>query len=483
MNGLSDNTLLRTQCFVDGIWFGTPVDSVDNPATGEAIAKVPNFGAKEATIAVEAAATAFKPWSRRIAKERADILKRWYELILVNKHDIAFILTSEQGKPFSEALGEVEYAASFVEFYAEEARRVRGETIPSHRADARIMVLKQAIGVVAAITPWNFPAAMITRKAAPALAAGCTIVIKPSPETPLTALALVALAERAGMPAGTLNIITGDAVPIGKVLCEHESVRFVGFTGSTAVGKLLLQQSASTVKKVGLELGGNAPFVVFDDADIDAAVDGAIISKFRNMGQTCICANRIFVQANVHDEFVAKLTHKVSQLRVGNGHDSGISQGPLITARAVLKVEQHIEDALNKGAKLHTGGRRHELGRSFFEPTVISGVTSQMLVSREETFGPLAPVYLFDGEDEVITLANATEFGLAAYFYANDLGRVYRVAEALECGMVGVNTVLLGVDAAPFGGVKQSGIGREGSHHGIEEYVELKYVLVAGLQK
>lgn len=480
---LNDAALLRSQCYVDGQWLGNAVDPVEDPATGAIISSVPRFGAVETQGAVEAAAAAFADWSQRIAKDRAQILRRWYELIIQNKEDLAIILTSEQGKPYVEALGEVEYAASFVEFYAEEARRVYGETIPTHRRDARITVLKQPIGVVGAITPWNFPAAMITRKVAPALAAGCTLVVKPAPETPLTALALALLGERAGLPAGTLNVITGDAPAIGKVLCEHEAVRFIGFTGSTETGKLLMRQAASTVKKVGLELGGNAPFIVFDDADLDAAVEGAIISKFRNMGQTCICANRIFVQDGIYDDFVTLLTKRVSEMNVGNGMEEGVVQGPLITSRAVDKVEKHVADAISKGAKLLTGGKRHKLGRTFFEPTVLSDMTGEMLVTREETFGPIAPVYRFDTEDEAVSLANATEFGLASYFYTRDVGRVHRVAEALECGMVGVNTALLGVDSAPFGGVKQSGLGREGSHHGIDEYLELKYTLVAGLNR
>jgi succinate-semialdehyde dehydrogenase/glutarate-semialdehyde dehydrogenase len=377
----------------------------------------------------------------------------------------------------------VDYAASFVESYAEEAKRVYGETIPSHRADARILVIRQPIGVMAAITPWNFPAAMLTRKVAPALAAGCTAVVKPAPETPLTALALGVLAERAGLPAGVLNIITGDAKAIGEVMTSHPAVKFIGFTGSTAVGKLLMRQAASTVKKVGLELGGNAPFIVFDDADVDAAVEGAIVSKFRNMGQTCVCANRIYAQAGIYDEFVMKLADKVTALKVGNGLEAGVQQGPLIKPQAIEKVERHIEDAVGQGARVLTGGKRHALGRTFFEPTVLANVTTQMLITREETFGPVAPVYRFADEADVIAQANATEYGLAAYFYARDLGRVFRVAEALEYGMVGVNTGLIATEVAPFGGVKESGIGREGSRHGMEEFVELKYMLLAGLDR
>jgi succinate-semialdehyde dehydrogenase/glutarate-semialdehyde dehydrogenase len=403
--------------------------------------------------------------------------------MIANKEDIALIMTSEQGKPLAEARGEVDYAASFVEFYAEEAKRIYGETIPSHRPDARIVVIRQPIGVIAAITPWNFPAAMITRKVAPALAAGCTAVIKPAPETPLTALALGVLAERAGIPAGVLNIITGDAPAIGGVLTSHPAVKFVGFTGSTEVGKLLMKQASSTVKKVGLELGGNAPFIVFDDADVDAAVEGAIVSKFRNMGQTCVCANRIYAQEGIYDAFVERLAKKVGKMKVGVGTEVGVVQGPLITLEAIDKVERHIADAVGQGAKIVVGGKRHALGRSFFEPTVLSGVTTRMLVTREETFGPIAPVYRFKDEADVVEQANATEYGLAAYFYARDLGRVFRVAEDLEYGMIGVNTGLLATEVAPFGGVKESGIGREGSRHGMEEFTEIKYMLLGGLDR
>jgi succinate-semialdehyde dehydrogenase / glutarate-semialdehyde dehydrogenase len=483
MPQLNDPSLLKERCFVGGAWIGEPVDPVDNPATGEILGRVPHFGAPEATQAVEAAERAFKDWSRRLAKERSQILRRWFELILANKEDLAVIMTSEQGKPLAEARGEIDYAASFVEFYAEEAKRVYGETIPSHRADARIVVIRQPIGVIAAITPWNFPAAMITRKVAPALAAGCTAVIKPAPETPLTALALAALAERAGLPAGVLNLLTGAAPAIGGVLTAHPAVRFVGFTGSTEVGKLLMRQAAATVKKVGLELGGNAPFIVFDDADVEAAVEGAIVSKFRNMGQTCVCANRLYAQEGIYDEFVSRLAQKVMDLKVGNGLEVGVTQGPLITMAAIDKVERHIADAVGQGAKVVVGGRRHALGRTFFEPTVLANVTTRMLVTREETFGPLAPVYRFTDEADVIAQANATEFGLAAYFYARDLGRVFRVAEALEYGMVGVNTGLIATELAPFGGVKESGIGREGSRHGMEEFVEMKYLLLAGMDR
>jgi succinate-semialdehyde dehydrogenase / glutarate-semialdehyde dehydrogenase len=480
---LSDQTLLAERCYVGGAWIGEPSVPVDNPATGEVIARVPHLGAAETTDAIEKAEKAFKSWSGKTAKERSAILRRWFDLMIANKEDIALIMTSEQGKPLAEARGEVEYAASFVEFYAEEAKRVYGETIPSHRVDARIVVIRQPIGVIAAITPWNFPAAMITRKVAPALAAGCTAVIKPAGETPLTALALAVLAERAGVPPGVLNVLTGKSSEIGKVMTEHPSVRLVGFTGSTEVGKLLMRQAASTVKKVALELGGNAPFIVFDDADLDAAVEGVIASKFRNMGQTCVCANRIYAQDGIYDDFVSKLAKKVIDLKVGNGVEVGVNQGPLITMDAVEKVERHIADAVGQGARVVVGGKRHPLGRSFFEPTVLANVTTRMLITREETFGPVAPVYRFSDEEDVISQANATEYGLAAYFYARDLGRVFRVAEGLEYGMVGVNTGAISTEVAPFGGVKESGIGREGSHHGMDEFVELKYMLLAGLDR
>ncbi len=478
---LKDASLLKEQCYVNGEWLGTGKDVIENPATGDVIARVPEFGAAECTAAVEKAETAFKTWSKRLAKERSVILRKWFDLIIANADDLALIMTSEQGKPLAEAKGEVLYAASFVEFFAEEAKRVYGETIPSPFPNSRIIVARQPIGVIGAITPWNFPAAMITRKVSPALAAGCTAVIKPAPETPLTALALAELAHRAGIPAGVLNIITGDAPAIGKVLCEHPAVKFVGFTGSTEVGKILMRQAAHGVKKMGLELGGNAPFIVFDDADIDAAVTGAIGSKYRNMGQTCVCANRIYVQDGVYDAFIAKLTEKVQAMKVGNGLEDGVVQGPLITMEAVEKVERHIGDAVAKGAKILTGGKRHSLGRSFFEPTVLADVTSDMVVTQEETFGPLAPVYRFKTDDEVIELANASQYGLASYFYARDVGRIFKVAEALEFGMVGINAVTLGTEVAPFGGVKESGLGREGSLHGMEEFVEIKYMLLGGL--
>ncbi|WP_293288977.1 NAD-dependent succinate-semialdehyde dehydrogenase [Oricola sp.] len=481
MRTLNDPSLLRQQAFIGGMFTGDPVLPVTNPANGEHLAAVPDFGAVEAERAVEAAAAAFKPWAARTAKERSAVLRRWFDLVIANRDDLATILTSEQGKPVGEALGEIDYAASYIEYYAEEAKRVAGEILPSHRADARITVLRQPIGVVAAITPWNFPAAMITRKIAPALAVGCTVVVKPAPETPLTALALAELAQRAGFPAGTVNIVTGDAVAIGKVLTTHPKVRLVGFTGSTPVGKILMQQASSTVKKVALELGGNAPFIVFDDADIDAAVEGAMVSKYRNMGQTCVCTNRIYAQAGIHDRFVEKLAERVRELSVGDGFGDGVVQGPLITQAAVSKVEAHIADAVAKGASVVTGGKRHGLGHTFFEPTLLTGARAGMQLAREETFGPLAAVFKFDTEDEVVAAANDTDSGLAAYFYTRDVGRIFRVMEGLEYGMVGVNTGLISTELAPFGGVKESGNSREGSHHGLLEFTELKYGCIAGL--
>jgi succinate-semialdehyde dehydrogenase/glutarate-semialdehyde dehydrogenase len=478
---LKDPSLLREHCFIDGAWVGTPSFAVKNPATGAELVKIPQMSAADATHAVEAAERAFPGWARHTAKQRSNILRKWYELIVAHREDLALILTSEQGKPLAEALGEIDISGAYVEFFAEEARRVYGETIPTQRPDARLLVIKQPIGVCGAITPWNFPSSMITRKVSPALAAGCTVVLKPANETPLSALALAALAEKAGVPKGVFNIITGDAPPIGKVLCEHPAVRFVGFTGSTEVGKILYRQASAGVKKLGLELGGNAPFVVFDDADIDAAVEGAMVSKYRNMGQTCVCANRLYAQDKIYDEFVEKLSKKVAAMKIGDGTEAGVLQGPLINMEAVEKVEKHIADAVKGGAKVITGGKRHALGGTFFEPTVLANVKADALVSREETFGPLAPVFRFKDEAEVIAMCNASPFGLASYFYARDLGRVWRVAEALESGMVGVNTGLITTEVAPFGGVKESGLGREGSHHGMEEYVEIKYVMMAGV--
>ncbi len=481
MRTLADSSLLKSQAFIDGCYVGSGETPVTDPASGAVIAHVPNLGAEAATHAVEAASRAFRPWAAKTAKERSATLRRWFELIVAARNDLAAILTTEQGKPLAEALGEIDYAASYVEFYAEEAKRIAGEILPSHRPDARILVQRQPLGVVAAITPWNFPAAMITRKVAPALAAGCTVVVKPAPETPLTALALAELARRAGFPAGTFNVVTGDAVAIGGVLTSHPAVRLVGFTGSTPTGKLLMRQAAGTVKRVALELGGNAPFIVFDDADVDAAIEGAMASKFRNSGQTCVCTNRIYVQSAVHDVFVAKLTERVKQLRVGCGFDDGVVQGPLISERAVAKVEAHIEDALGKGARIAAGGKRHALGGTFFEPTVITGAASDMLLAQDETFGPLAAVFRFETETEVLQAANATETGLAAYFFTKDSARVFRMMERLEFGMVGVNTGLISTELAPFGGVKESGNSREGSHHGILEFTELKYACIGGI--
>ena len=480
---LRDPSLLREQCYVGGAWVGDPATAVTDPATGEAIARVPRFGAAETRRAIDAAHAAFPAWARKTGKERARLLRAWFDLMMASREDLALIMTTEQGKPLAEALGEIDYAAGFIEFSGEEAKRVYGETSLSHRQDARIVVIKQPIGVVGAITPWNFPAAMITRKCVPALAAGCTVVCKPAGETPLTALALAVLAERAGIPAGVFNVITGKASEIGEELTSSPDVHCIAFTGSTEVGKLLMRQAASTVKKVALELGGNAPFIVFDDAEIDQAVEGAIFSKFRNMGQTCICANRIFVQDSVYDAFAGKLSEAVAKLKVGRGTEAGVVQGPLINMAAVEKVEHHIGDAVAKGATIVTGGHRHRLGGTFFEPTVLKDVSRDMLITREETFGPVAPLYRFKDEAEAIALANATEFGLAAYFYARDVGRVWRVAEALEYGMVGINSGAISTELAPFGGVKESGLGREGSHYGVEEFIEVKYMLMGGLDR
>ncbi len=478
---LNDPSLLKTQMLLGGVWRGDGALEIRNPANGALLGRVPNGGAAEAAEAVEIAARAQKIWAAHTAKQRSGLLRKWFDLIVAAREDLAVIMTSEQGKPLAEARGEIDYAASFIEFYAEEAKRIYGETIPSPWPDARIVTLRQPIGVMTAITPWNFPAAMITRKCAPALAAGCACVVKPAPETPLTALALGELAVRAGLPPGVLNMVTGDAPAIGKVFCEHPAVRFVGFTGSTEVGKLLMRQAASGVKKVGLELGGNAPFIVFDDADLDAAVAGAMLSKYRNMGQTCVCANRLYVQEGVYGAFAGKLAEAVAKLKVGDGLAEGVQKGPLINSEALVKVEAHIADAVAKGGRVLVGGQRHELGGTFFQPTVICDVTPDMAVAREETFGPVAPLFRFKDEADVIAQANATQYGLAAYFYARDLGRVFRVAEALEYGMVGVNSGIISTEVAPFGGVKESGLGREGSRHGIEEFVEIKYVLLGGL--
>ena len=481
---MKDSRLFRDRAYIDGAWLeadgGGRID-VDNPADGSILGSVPDMGTAETKRAIDAANAALPAWRALPAKERSKILRKWYDLIMANAEDLALLLTTEQGKPIAEAKGEIAYGASFVEWFAEEAKRVYGDVIPSPTNDRRLIVLKQPIGVVGAITPWNFPTAMITRKVSPGLAAGCTFVLKPAEQTPFSALALAELAERAGFPKGVLNIVTGDAPPIGKVLCEHPAVRFVGFTGSTEVGKILYRQSAGTVKKLGLELGGNAPFIVFDDADVDAAVEGAMVSKYRNMGQTCVCANRIYAQDKIYDQFVEKLSKKVAAMKIGDGTEAGVVQGPLINMEAIDKVEKHIADAVKGGAKIVTGGKRHSLGGSFFEPTVLSNVKPDALVAHEETFGPLAPVFRFKDEADVIAMCNNSPFGLASYFYSRDLGRVWRVAEALESGMVGVNTGLITTEVAPFGGVKESGLGREGSHHGMEEYVEIKYVMMAGI--
>jgi len=475
-------TLLKTQAYIDGAWVGAPAMAVTDKATGEEIARVPAMGAAETRTAIEAAHRAFGPWSRKLAKERSKILRRWYELIIEHADELALLLTKEQGKPLAEAKGEILYGAGFVELFAEEAKRIYGEMIPTHKLDARVVVMKQPVGVVAAITPWNFPNAMITRKVSPALAAGCTVVVKPAEDTPLSALALAELAERAGFPKGVLNFVTAkDPVPVGTEMTSNPLVRMITFTGSTEVGKLLMEQAARTVKRVGMELGGNAPFIVFDDADLDRAVAGAMASKFRNAGQTCVCANRILVQAGVYDAFAEKLGGAVAKLKVGPGTETGVTVGPLINEDAVKKVEAHVADAVEKGAKVVTGGKRAQRGGTFYEPTILTGVTPKMRVAREETFGPVAPLFKFATEEEAIHMANDTQFGLAAYFFTRDMGRSWRVAEALEYGIVGVNEGLTSTEIAPFGGFKESGIGREGSHHGIEEFVEIKYMLMGGL--
>lgn len=478
---LTDDTLLNQQCFIGGAWIGAPGLDVTDPATGQKIAHVPNLGADEARAAIMAAEKALPAWRGQTASARSAVLRRWFALITEAADDLALILSSEQGKPLAEARGEILYAASFIEWFAEEAKRIYGEVIPSPRTDARILVIQQPVGVTAAITPWNFPAAMITRKAGPALAAGCTMVLKPAEQTPLTALALAVLAERAGLPAGVLNVITGRAQDIGGELTSNPIVRKLSFTGSTEIGRLLMKQSAATVKKISMELGGNAPFIVFDDADIDAAVEGAMLSKYRNSGQTCVCVNRIYVQRGVADAFVDKLRLAAEKLRVGRGTEAGVAQGPLIDMAALAKVEEHVADAMARGARLVLGGKRHALGGTFFEPTILADCSPEMLVAREETFGPVASVFVFDEEAEAIRLANDSEFGLAGYFYSRDLSRVWRVAEELECGMVGINTGLISNEVAPFGGIKQSGVGREGSSHGIADYLELKYLCMAGI--
>jgi succinate-semialdehyde dehydrogenase/glutarate-semialdehyde dehydrogenase len=470
-----------SQCYVDGQWIGEPKVPVTNKATGEIMARVPDFGEAETRAAIAAASRAQPAWAKLLAKERSKLLRRWFDLITANTRELALLLTSEQGKPLAEAAGEIAYAAGFIEFFAEEAKRVYGETIPAFKANTRIVVIKQPVGVVAAITPWNFPAAMITRKAGPALAVGCTMVLKPASETPLTALALAALAEQAGIPNGVFNVVTGKASAVGKELTSNPDVRMLTFTGSTEIGRILMAQCAPTIKKLGLELGGNAPFIVFDDADLDQAVQGAMASKYRNAGQTCVCANRIYVQEGVYDAFAGKLAAEVKRMKVGPGTEEGVTAGPLINKAAVEKVEEHVADALKHGARVVVGGKRHALGGNFYEPTVLANVTRQMLVAREETFGPVAPLFKFKTEADAIAQANDTPFGLAAYFYARDLGRVWRVAEALESGIVGINEGIISNEVAPFGGYKQSGLGREGSHHGIEEFLEIKYMLMGGL--
>jgi len=483
---LKDPKLLRELCFIDGVWLGADDGGaldVKNPATAEKLGSIPNMGAAETRRAIAAAAAALPAWKARTAKERAVILRRWFDLLLEHQDDLATLMTAEQGKPLAESKTEIVYAASFIEWFAEEAKRLYGDIIPGHQNDKRIMVLRQPVGVVAAITPWNFPAAMITRKAGPALAAGCTLVCKPATQTPYSAFALAELADRAGVPKGVLNVLTGSAAAIGGEMTANRTVRKLTFTGSTEVGKKLMAQCAGTVKKLSLELGGNAPFIVFDDADLDAAVLGALASKYRNTGQTCVCANRLLIQAGVYDEFARKLKSAVAQLRVGDGLAGVTDQGPLIDAKAVTKVEEHIADALAQGAKVLLGGKRHALGGSFFEPTILTDVTPKMLIAREETFGPVAPLFKFSTEAQAIAMANDTEFGLAAYVYTRDLARSWRVSEAVEYGIVGLNTGIISTEAAPFGGVKESGMGREGSKYGILDYTEIKYVCVGGISQ
>lgn len=481
---LKDPTLLKQKCYLAGDWSDADRNEtmvVTNPASGNTLGTVPKMGAAETRRAIDAAASALLAWRSRTAKERSGILRRWFELIMANQDDLAVIMTAEQGKPLAEAKGEIAYAASFIEWFAEEGKRLYGDTIPGHTADKRIIVIKEPIGVCAAITPWNFPAAMITRKAGPALAAGCTMVVKPASATPFSALALAELGKRAGIPAGVFSVVTGTASAIGDEMAANPLVRKLTFTGSTEIGKQLMAQCAATVKKVSLELGGNAPFIVFDDADLDAAVEGAMASKFRNTGQTCVCTNRLLVQSGVYDQFVQKLSGAVAGMRVGNGLDGDVQQGPLINMAAVEKVEEHIADAVAKGARIILGGKRHHLGGTFFEPTIVADVTSEMLVAREETFGPLAPLFRFDSDADAVRMANDTEFGLASYFYSRDIKRVWRTAEALEYGMIGINTGLISTEVAPFGGMKESGIGREGSRYGIEEFIEVKYLCLGGI--
>jgi succinate-semialdehyde dehydrogenase/glutarate-semialdehyde dehydrogenase len=480
---MNNPELLRHACLINGEWLAASGAGIEvrNPATGDAIGIVPDFGAAETRRAIDAAQAAFHPWRAKTAGERAKILRRWFELMMANQEDLARLMTMEQGKPLAEARGEIAYAASFIEWFAEEARRVYGDVIPSPLADRRLIVLKQPIGVCAAITPWNFPAAMITRKVAPALAAGCTMVVKPAEQTPLSALALAYLAQQAGVPPGVLNVVTGEPAAIGGELTASPQVQKLSFTGSTEIGRLLMAQCAPTIKKLSLELGGNAPFIVFDDTDLDAAVAGAMASKYRNTGQTCVCTNRFLVQQGVADAFAQKLAAAVARLKIGNGLDEGVTQGPLIDDAALLKVEELLADAVAQGARVLCGGRRHAKGGTFFEPTVLVGATPAMRLAREEIFGPVAPIFSFSDETDAIRMANDTEFGLASYFYTRDIGRAWRVGEALDYGMVGINTGLISNEVAPFGGVKQSGLGREGSKYGIEEYLEIKYLAMAGL--
>ena len=487
MLALKDPSLFKQQCYLNGAWVdapaGTETTAVTNPATGEVIGHVPRMGREVAAQAINDANASWKAWRNKTAKERSAILRKWFDLMVANADDLALILTTEQGKPLAEAKGEILYSASFIEWFAEEGKRIYGDTIPTVAMDKRIMVTKEPIGVCAAITPWNFPSAMITRKAAPALAAGCPMIVRPADLTPFSALAMAELAHRAGVPAGVFQVITGRSSELGTEFTENPIVRKLTFTGSTEVGRKLMAQCAPTIKKLSLELGGNAPFIVFDDADLDAAVEGAIASKYRNAGQTCVCANRLYVQSGVYDEFAKKLAVAVAKLQVGNGVEAGVTTGPMIEEKAVQKVEEHIADATGKGASVILGGKRHALGQSFFEPTILTNVTQDMLVAREETFGPLAPLFKFETEEEVIQYANDTEFGLASYFYSRDIGRIFRVSEALEYGMVGVNSGLISNEVAPFGGVKQSGLGREGSKYGIEDYLIIKYTCLAGLDK
>ncbi|MEQ8655538.1 MAG: NADP-dependent succinate-semialdehyde dehydrogenase [Kiloniellales bacterium] len=481
---LKDMSLFRQQCYIDGQWLDADSGEtipVTNPANGEVLGTVPKMGAAETKRAIEAADRAWPAWAAKTAKERSAVMRRWFELMMANQDDLGKLMTLEQGKPLAEAKGEIAYGASFIEWFAEEAKRVYGDVIPQHQADKRIVVIKQPIGVTAAITPWNFPNAMITRKAGPALAVGCAMVVKPATATPYSALALCELAERAGIPAGLLSVVTGASGAIGGEMTSNPTVRKLTFTGSTEVGKILMEQCAGTVKKTSMELGGNAPFLVFDDADLDAAVEGAMMSKFRNTGQTCVCANRILVQEGVYDAFSEKLAAKVKAMKVGNGMEDGVSVGPLIDMAALEKVEEHVSDAVSKGAAVVAGGVRSDLGGSFFQPTVLTGVTTDMKVTYEETFGPVAPLFKFSSEEEGIAMANDTVFGLAAYFYARDLGRVWRVSEGLETGIVGINTGIISTEVAPFGGVKESGIGREGSKYGIDDYLEMKYLCMGGV--